>query len=1024
MKMIITLLLNRTTGLLCLLVFITMQTLAQSTTAVTGTVLADNGDVLTGVTVTASASGETLKTTTNEKGLFVFPNLRVGTTYTLSAAYVGYEQNGISSVTPAQSGNNSVLIRLQPSTNSLNEVVVIGYGTQKRETVTGAIATVQAKDFNTGQINDPIALISGKVAGLSLSNTNRSDPNAGADFSLRGPATATGYNAGPLIVIDGVPGGDLQTIAPADIASMDILKDGAAASIYGSRATAGVIIVTTKKGRAGAVKVSYSGYVTTSTIAKKYDVLDAAQYKALGNELQQQGNDVIIDDQGGNTDWFEAVTRTPITHSHNLSLSGGTEKTTYYGSINYRNIQGIDLRSAREFVNGSFRLNTKALNDKFEFGLMLVNSFDTKSFANYGAIAHSLDQNPTYKIYNDDGSFFQNDDPTGFHLMWNPVANIYQNTYNNKEKRFLGTINAAYHIAPALTANVTYSLTKQDFLSGSFSDIDDYFQLINGTNGTASRAENNSTNNILEATLNFDKVFGDHHINVIAGYSYQYIFNEGFSAGNNNFITNAYGYNNLGAGIALTTLNPSINRSGLLNNLGSYADERTIIAYFGRAIYDYKQKYLLNVSIRREGASVLGAENKWGNFPGVSAGWVVSKEDFLANSNVFKFLKLRVGYGVTGNQNALNPYQSLATLGPVYGGAQSGYLGTPDGGSWVVGYGPNINANPLLEWETKYETNIGLDFTLFKNGWLNGSLDVYDRRIKNLIGYYPAQIPSQIQTSTFANAGTMENKGIELLLNAKLITNKNFTWNVIATGAYNKNEILSVTSDQFHGGAVDVTRVAEGVYIQRLAPGQPVAVFYGPVFDKLEDGQWRFKSNDGKSITSDELTPGDYQYLGNSIPKYSYGLTNNFSIGRLDISLLLKGAAGFHAVNAKRMFHENLNFYSRNNLFTSALNTGLNDAQIFSSYYVEKVAYLKVDNLNIGYTIPIKKSAYLQNVHVYITASNLLTVTDFSGVDPELQINYYPPDLSQETDNGPGLESNYSYYPTTRIFTFGIDINF
>jgi TonB-linked SusC/RagA family outer membrane protein len=994
---------------------------AQNTAAVTGTVMNENGEMLQGVTVKASNNAkENYTTITNEKGLFSFSQLKSGESYTFTASYIGYE-DAVNNVTVNASGNNSVLIRLKPANNALNEVVVIGYGTQKRETVTGAITTVRAKDFNAGQINDPITLIAGKVPGLSLSNTDRSDPNAGADFSLRGPATATGYNAGPLVVIDGVPGGDLQTIAPNDIASIDVLKDGSAAAIYGSRATAGVIIVTTKKGRAGAVQVNYSGYVTTSSIAKKYDVLTADQYKKLGED-----KGFTIDDQGGNTDWFKAVTRTPISHSHNLSISGGNDKTTYYGAVNYRNVEGIDLRSNREFVNGTFRLNTKALNDKFEFGLIVVNSFDTRDFANYGAIAQSLNENPTYKIYNDNGTFFAHNDPSGFHLMWNPVANIYQNTYNTKEKRFLGTVNAAYHILPSLTGAVTYSLTKNDVLDGSFSDINDYFQQINNTNGQASRSENNTTNNILETTLNYDKAFGDHHLNAIAGYSYQDIFDEGFSAGNNTFLTNAYGYNNLGAGTALNNLNPldpRFNRSGVF--IGSYADERTILAFFGRVIYDYQQKYLLNVSIRREGASVLGANNKWGNFPGVSAGWILSKENFLANSDVIKFLKLRVGYGVTGNQNALNPYQSLATIGSLYGGTQNGYLGTPGSGTWIVPYGPTINANPLLRWETKYETNIGVDFNLLKNGWLSGSLDVYDRRIKDLIGNYPAQLPSQIQPYIFANAGTMDNKGIELLLNAKLVSNKNFTWNLIATAAYNRNEIVSVESDQFHGSAVDVTRIQEDTYIQRLAPGEPVAVFYGPVFDKITDhGKWKFKSKDGKSITRDQLGPDDYRYLGNSIPKYTYGLTNNFNIGKLDISLLLKGAAGFKAVNAKRLFHENLNNYSRNNLFTSALNTKLNDVPIFSSYYIEDGSYLKVENLNIGYTFSVKNSSYIKNIHLYATASNLLTLTGFSGTDPELQINYYPPDPNSETDDGPGLESNYSYYPSTRVFTFGVDINF
>ncbi len=991
----------------------------QNNATITGTVTGDNGEPLAGVTVRATAaSKENYTTTTNERGVFIFNSLRLGSTYSIIASYVGYSTATVK--TSLKQGSNSILIKLNPANNALNEVVVIGYGTQKRETVTGAIATVSAKDFNSGQINDPMTLIAGKVAGLSLSNTSRSDPNATADFSLRGPATATGNNSGPLVVIDGVPGGDMQTIAPNDIASIDVLKDGSAASIYGSRATGGVIIITTKRGRAGAVKVNYSGYVTTSSIAKKYKVLDAAQYKSLGQTLQQIDSSYVIDDQGANTDWFKAVTRTPLSHSHNLSVSGGTDKTNYYASVNYRNNQGIDLLSKREFVNGNFRLNSKALNDRLDFGLTLVNSFDTRNFANYGAIAQSLNMNPTYPVYNADGTYFQHD--VQYHLQWNPVANIYQNSYSTKEKRFLGTATASYHILPSLTASVTYSLTKNDVLDGSFSDINEYFQQINGTNGQASRSENNTTNNVLETTLGYDKSFGNHHLNVIAGYSYQDIFNEGFNASNNSFLTNAYGFNNLGAGTALNSLDPNFNRSGV--SIGSYADERTILAYFGRAIYDYKQKYLLNVSIRREGASVLGANNKWGNFPGVSAGWILSKENFLANSSFFKFLKLRAGYGVTGNQGALNPYQSLAAIGPFFSGTQNSYLGTPDNGTWILPYGPTINANPLLEWETKYETNIGVDFNLLKSGWLSGSLDIYDRKIKHLIGNYSAQLPSQIFPTISANAGEMDNKGIELLLNAKVASGRKFSWNITATAAYNKNEIVSVTSNQFSGSAHDITRIAEGVNVQRLAPGQPLAVFYGPVFASLDNGTWNFKTKDGKVVTRDQLSPDDYTYLGNSIPKYTYGLTNNFSFGNFDLSILFKGAAGFKAVNAKRMFHENWTYYSRNNLFTSALTTKLNDAPAFSSYYVENGAYLKVENVNLGYTIPFKGSAYIQNIHLYFTAANLLTFTRFSGVDPELQVNYYPPDLSQETDNGPGLESNYSYYPSTRVFTFGVNINF
>lgn len=1003
--------------LCCCLLLMNFCLHAQQNTIVSGTVRSESGELLSGVTVTAknANSKESFKTITNEKGVFTFTGLKPESAYNLIASYVGYDSSVNNSFTVTTGGNNNLVFRLNPSNNPLNEVVVIGYGTQKRETVTGAIATVKAEDFNTGQINDPMTLIAGKVAGLAVSNTNRSDPNAVAGFMLRGPATISG-NSQPLIVIDGVPGGDLQTIAPNDIASIDVLKDGSAASIYGSRATAGVIIITTKKGRAGQIQVNYSGYVTTSSIAKKYDLLNADQYVKFG-----QDNGFDVDDAGANTDWFDAVTRTPVSQSHNLSVSGGSERTTYYASLNYRNNQGIDLESEREFVSGTFRMNTKALNDKLNFGVMITNAFETRKFANYGALAQTLNMNPTYPVKNPDGTFYQRFD-IPFGLQWNPVASIAQNTNKNQERKFMGTATAAYHILPSLTAGVTYSLIRNDYLNGFYASREDFFQINNGTGGEASRSEDDVTNNILEATLNYNQTFDDHSFNVVAGYSYQNIFNEGFRAGNNGFLTDAYRFYNLGAGTALNNLSSSANRGGVF--VGSYANERTILAYFGRIVYDYKQRYLLNLSIRREGASVLGANNKWGNFPGVSAGWIISKEDFLARSTVIRNLKLRAGYGITGNQESLAPYQSLATIGPFYGGTQNGYVGTPEEGTWILPYGPTINANPLLEWETKSETNIGLDFALLRNGWLSGSIDLYDRRIKHLVGNYSAQLPSEIYPSIFANAGTMQNKGIELLLDAKLITGRSFKWNATFTGAYNKNEILSVSSNQFFGTAHNITRVTEGVSIQRLAPNQPVAVFYGPVFSGFtEEGTWLFKDKEGKPVTPDEITGDDYAYLGNSIPKFSYGLTNTFSFGNFNASILIRGAAGFKAVNAKRMFHENWLYYSRNNLFVSALDQKVADNPMFSSYYIENGAYLKLDNLTIGYTFPVK-SNYFKNIYLYFTGANLVTITDFSGTDPELQINYFPQDPNQETDEGPGLESNYIYYPSTRLYTLGFNINF
>lgn len=1016
MKKKITLLKNKPFLIVYMLLCAIINASAQNTTTVTGTVLSDSGELLSNVTVKAIAARESFTTTTNDKGLFFFSSLKTGTNYTLSASYVGYQDNATTVIKPTAGGNNSVLIRLQPATNALNEVVVIGYGTQKRETVTGAITTVRAKDFNKGQISDPVTLLSGKVAGLNVSNSSRADPNSGADFALRGPATATGNNSGPLVVIDGVPGGNLQSIAPNDIASIDVLKDGSAASIYGSRATGGVIIVTTKRGRAGATQVNYSGYVTTSSIAKKYDVLNAQQYIKFGED-----NNYTVDNAGANTDWQDAVLRTPITHSHNLSISGGNEKTTYYASLNYRNFQGIDLKNNREFVNGTFRLNTKAFNDKVDFNIIVVNAYENRNYGNPGALAQTLNMNPTFPIKNPDGTYYERFDiPYG--LQWNPVASIAYTTNNEKLKNLMATANIAWHIWPALTAGVTYSLIKNDNLRGYYSSRQDFFQINNGTGGLASRAEDNETHKVLELTLNYDKNFGNHHLNAIAGYAYEDYFFEGLSAGNNNFLTDAFGYYNLGAGGALNNLSPLANRSGVF--VGSYGSEYSLLSYFGRIVYDYKQRYLLNLSVRREGASKLGANNKWGNFPGISAGWIISKEDFLSHSNVVKNLKLRAGYGVTGNQNALDPYQSLATIQPFYGGTQNGYFGTPGNGTWILPYGPNINANPNLRWETKYEINIGLDYALLKDGWLSGSIDVYDRRIKDLIINASAQQPSNIFQNIFANVGEMDNKGIELLVNARVVSNRNFTWNAILTGAYNQNKVVSISNEEFFSSVIPITRISEGIYSQQLAPGEPLAEFYGLRFAELtKNGKWRFYNQAGEAVSASEVGPSDYTYLGNSIPKYSYGFTNNFTYKNFDLSILLKGAAGFKAVNAKRIYHENWNYYSTYNLFTSAVNKKVKDDPIFSSYYVEDGSYMKVENITLGYTLPLK-SPYIKNIHLYATAANLFTFTKFSGVDPEMQINFYPQDPNDETDFGPSEEPAFTYYPRVSVFTFGVDVNF
>lgn len=959
-----------------------------------GKVVDEAGLPVPGATIVVE--GTNIGTATDIDGNF---SLNVDEGKVIRISYIGYQSQSIT--ISNQTNYNIVLIEDQ---SALEEVVVIGYGTQRRETVTGSIATIKAEDFNPGMIADPMMLITGKVAGLAITRPNGADPNATADFSLRGAVSREG-SAQPLIVIDGVPGGDLRTIAPQDIESIDVLKDGSAAAIYGSRATGGVILVTTKRGKEGPVRISYSGYTSTERLAKRYDVLNAEQYKRFAEE-----NGLEANDQGHDTDWFNELLRGfPLSQGHNLSLSGGNGKTDYFASVNFQDFEGMDLASSRRFVNGSFRLHTKALDDKLDFSAGLTNSFDTKSFAQYYGFGQALNMNPTFPVRNPDGSFFEAPH-IGQGSQWNPVANTVYNTNDSKEKRILGTASATYNFFPNLAVMGTYSFTVQDFLSGSYTDNNLLYMQQSGILGQASRGQATTTNNVFEGLIDYQKTFDSHNFNLLAGYSYQNIFNEGFGAGNNNFNTNAFLYHNLGAGAALHNLTPGFIRNGV--SMDSYANERTIVAYFGRIIYDFEEKYLLNASVRREGASVLGAANKWGTFYGISGGWILSKEDFLQNSSFVKNLKIRAGYGITGNQDALSPYQSLSTVGPFPWGTQYGYYGTPENPNWILSYGPDINPNPALRWETKTEWNAGIDFVLANSGWLTGSLDFYDRRIRDLIGNFTAQMPPNIFPMIFANAGEMKNQGVEILLDARLVKRNNLSWNATLVGARNVNEIVSVSSDQFQGSAQNITGIGLGWGgdVQRFAPGQPVAVFYGRKFAGFDEaGQWLFHDKDFNEVTKDQIGDDDFHYLGNSIPKYNFGLTNTLIIGKFDASVLVRGAFGFRALNAKRLFHDNVNTFSSTNLLVSALDSPIRDQALFSDYYLENGRYVKVDNLTIGYTFPFK------NLRVYATGLNLLMLSDFSGMDPELAINPF---------NGAGVEFNDSYYPRTRTFTLGLSAQF
>jgi TonB-linked SusC/RagA family outer membrane protein len=1007
--------------LMLIVLFIQVRANAQQSITVTGKVTDETGETLPGVNI--KVKGTSVATAANVNGMFIIkvPDTRG----TLVFTYVGYK-----TVEMPINGQVQINITMTADAKSLNDVVVIGYGTQKREFVTGAITTVKAEDFNTGNITDPMTLLQGKVAGLAVSKSGGSDPNGMDDFQLRGPASVFGYSQ-PLLVIDGVVGGDLQMIAPNDIASIDVLKDASAGAIYGSKANGGVIIVTTKKGKAGVTTITYDGNISTDLIEKNYDMLNAQEYLALGKKYG-----LAVKNEGANTNWFDAVTRTPLSNSHNLSLSGGTDKTTYYAAVDYKNLQGIDLVDTRQFIEGTARVSTKAMNDKLNFTVSLTNSFDNKYYANTSALAQTLNMNPTFPIKNPDDTYYEN--PGAYSLQWNPVENELENTNNDVEKRLMGSADLSYNIISTLKADVSFSTIREDYTGGSYTDNTDYFQSNSSLasanlNGQASRSEDNTIDNVFNAILTYSKQIKKHGFDFTAGYSYEYNFIDQFGMGNNNFNTNAYSFYNLGGGGALNDLTPGDNRSGVYES--GDASERDLASYFARVLYNYDEKYLLNLTIRRDGASVLGADNKYGTFYGVSGGWIITKENFLQDNTFIKYLKLRAGYGSTGNQQAISPYESLALLGPLTAvdgetGAtlpQNGYVGTPGTGTWIVPFGPTNNQNTQLQWETSHETDLGLDFSLFDNSWLTGTLDFYNKRISNLLGDFSAQVPANIFPTITANTGLFVDKGVELALNAKLVSTKQFNWNVSFTSAYNEDNVVSLSGEQFHGSAQYISNL-DGNFIQRIAPGEPVSEFYGPEFAGFTTkGKWLFYNAAGKKVGESQLNPNtDYKNLGTGIPKYNLSLTNNFRYGNFDASIMLRAALGFKAVNAKRLYHENLSEYSTSNLFSSVASTPdpVQADEKFSSYYIENGNYLKVDNLSIGYNVPLSKTGSIKTLRISLTAQNLLTITSFSGTDPELPLSVNFNNDVNTFPNEPGLESNYNYYPSTRTFTLGVNASF
>jgi TonB-dependent starch-binding outer membrane protein SusC len=917
----------------------------------------------------------------------------------LAYSYVGYSTRRIT-----VGDQRTINVELSLDLAELDEVVVVGYGTQRRREVTSSIATVRQDDFNQGAISSsPIQLIQGKIAGLAISRAHGGDPTRDVHILLRGVSTVRG-DISPLIIIDGVPGGNLSTISPEDIESIDVLRDGSAAAIYGTRGNAGVIIITTKKGSPGRPAVAYSAYAYTESWINKPRVLNAAEWNQTKMNFENSGNSLLqgraisIVDYGHDTDWMNAITReTPFSNVHNLSITGGSETTSYFASLNYRDLQGFILKSNNNMLNGRLSLTHSGLDDKLTVQMNVSNTLRKSNPVDYQVYRQALGRNPTLPVYNEDGSFFE---IPGWEVR-NPVAMLEQ--YQRDEDRIdlLANSQFTYEIVRGLRASVTGAIQRSNDIRGVYEQRGSLNSVMGGYNGSAQRSTRQWVDRTFESTVNYSGLFdGVHNMTAMAGYSYQDFTYEAFGAANRYFITDAFGYNNLGAGLHVP--------EGNFQNNDIWSDKTTskLVAFFGRVNYSYDDRYMFSASLRNEGSSRFGNDNKWGLFPAVSAGWTISRESFMENLDFIRDLKLRVGYGITGNQG-IGDYISLQRLGT------AGVMLFD--GKWIPGFAPASNPNPNLRWEKKAETNIGLDLALINDVSIN--LDYYNRKTTDLLYEYAVPVPPNLYNSLWTNVGEINNRGIEFTIAARPVMTTNFTWRTNFNISYNHNMLVSLSSDDFQHSHFDHTNLgAPGLNetnVFRLEEGQPIGNFFGWRFAGFTDeGKWLFWNADNtEKLTSSQIRYEDKTIIGNGLPKSWMGFTNSFNYKNFDLNVALRGAFFFELVNSRRTFYENV-IMMPTNVLASAIESPLIDDPQFSDYYVERGDYLKLDNITIGYSFPVANRAVNQ-LRFYVSGQNLHTFTAYTGQDPEIGI----------TGLSPGMDFRW-IYPSVKTFTFGVNVQF
>ncbi|MFC3559350.1 SusC/RagA family TonB-linked outer membrane protein [Pedobacter jamesrossensis] len=977
--------------IVAILLFFSLNVNAQVSKTVTGKVVDETNQPLPGVTV--RIKGSNLGTSTNTDGIYT---IQAKPADRLTFSMLGSLTKEIS-----VDNQSKINVTLMPDNQTLKDVVVIGYGTANKKDLTGAVTSVKAEEFNQGVLVNPAQLLQGKVAGLNV--TKSGDPNAKPSTILRGPSTLReGAAQEPFYVIDGVPGASIDLLAPADIENIDILKDASSTAIYGSRAANGVIIVTTKRSKSGQSRLNYSGYAAVEKVSKKYDMLSAAELRQYLADNKQTLN--AVDDDGSDTNWQSLLERTGYSQNHNLSYGGAGQTSDYGASVNYLDNKGILKNTSLKRTIVRAFLNEKFFNDKLKLGLTITNS-NSKSSDVYQsqALPNMLFYLPTVNPFNTDGTYKENYNRTGSGTR-NPLSIVDNNVIDNLNNKTLINGMAQVNIIDGL--KFTASVSSQRDQNNYSTYLNSQSGLARGVNGQAQKIDVLNKSQVLEGYFNYDKTFGKHSLKLLGGYSWQEDrTNDGFGVTTQNFSNDNLGYNNL------FLSNPSLLSQIAFNN--APISTLRLISYYGRVQYNYNEKYLFQASLRNDGSSAFGKNNRWGLFPAVSAGWRIIGEDFMQAVPVISDLKLRAGYGVSGNSLGFDAFSSLLIYGTLSGSNK--FL---NNGSISNAIGPVRNENPDLKWESTATTNIGLDFGLFKDR-ITGSVDFYVKQTSDLIyDRYEVSTTQFFLPTITANVGKIKNTGVEFSLNAAVFKTDNFRWTTSPNIAHNKNVVETLSDDFYKISAIQTAQLGgkgqSGNFSQLIQPGYALGTFnLWNYAGKNAAGVSTYINAAGQTIATQPLTT-DAKIAGNAQPKLIYGWGNSFSYKKWDFNFLVRGVLGNKILNATKASLNNPADAKLQNIPTFTLGESFNDinAYLISDRFLESGSYLRLDNATLGYTIK-PKTPSIKAIRLYVTANNLFVITKYSGLDPEINIGGLTP----------GIDNN-NYYPKTRTFSFGVSASF